>query len=281
MANPTVPFSWQMPEPTDLVTNLPADFEVFGQAVATDLQYLLGGTTGQVLAKASGTDLDFVWSADAAGMTNPMTTTADVIYSSSGSTPARLGIGTAGQVLKVNSGATAPEWATADFGLTLINTTTVGSGVTSTSLPADTFSATYTNYKFLFTSVTSCTADIALFFRLRSASTDESSASYSANGYRATSGLAVVNDVNQTSQQIGFIRSGFAERFFVSGELYRPKEVAQTMYATNCAIDNAGTFTNLQLSGLLNTATSYDSITFIYANGNVTGGKISVYGYNI
>jgi hypothetical protein len=50
---------------------------------------------------------------DTTGMTNPMTTTGDVIYSSSGSTPARLGIGTAGQVLQVNSGATAPEWATA------------------------------------------------------------------------------------------------------------------------------------------------------------------------
>jgi hypothetical protein len=49
---------------------------------------------------------------DTTGMTNPMTTTGDVIYSSSGSTPARLGIGTAGQVLQVNSGATAPEWAT-------------------------------------------------------------------------------------------------------------------------------------------------------------------------
>jgi hypothetical protein len=48
---------------------------------------------------------------DTTGMTNPMTTTGDVIYSSSGSTPARLGIGTAGQVLRVNSGATAPEWA--------------------------------------------------------------------------------------------------------------------------------------------------------------------------
>jgi hypothetical protein len=48
---------------------------------------------------------------DTTGMTNPMTTTGDIIYSSSGSTPARLGIGTAGQVLKVNSGATAPEWA--------------------------------------------------------------------------------------------------------------------------------------------------------------------------
>jgi hypothetical protein len=113
MANPTVPFSWQMPTPTDLVTDLPADFEVFGQAVATSMQDLLGGTTGQVLAKASDTDMDFVWSADAAGMTNPMTTTADIIYSSSGSTPARLGIGTVGQVLQVNSGATAPEWADA------------------------------------------------------------------------------------------------------------------------------------------------------------------------
>jgi hypothetical protein len=47
-----------------------------------------------------------------------MTTTGDTIYSSSGSTPARLGIGTAGQVLKVNSGATAPEWGTAGGGYT-------------------------------------------------------------------------------------------------------------------------------------------------------------------
>jgi hypothetical protein len=61
---------------------------------------------------------------DTTGMTNPMTTTGDIIYSSSGSTPARLGIGTAGQVLKVNSGATAPEWgaAGATKSFTLLNT---------------------------------------------------------------------------------------------------------------------------------------------------------------
>jgi hypothetical protein len=35
---------------------------------------------------------------DTTGMTNPMTTTGDTIYSSSGSTPARLGIGSTGQV---------------------------------------------------------------------------------------------------------------------------------------------------------------------------------------
>jgi hypothetical protein len=44
------------------------------------------------------------------GMTNPMTTTGDTIYSSSGTTPARLGIGTTGQVLTVAAGL--PSWST-------------------------------------------------------------------------------------------------------------------------------------------------------------------------
>jgi hypothetical protein len=61
MSNPTTPFSWQMPTATDLVTDLPADFEVFGQAVATSMADLLGGTTGQVLSKNSNTDMDFTW----------------------------------------------------------------------------------------------------------------------------------------------------------------------------------------------------------------------------
>jgi hypothetical protein len=61
MANPTTNFGWQMPTSTDLVTDLPADFEVFGQAVDTAFVDLKGGTTGQVLSKASGTDLDFTW----------------------------------------------------------------------------------------------------------------------------------------------------------------------------------------------------------------------------
>lgn len=67
MSNPTSNFGWQMPEPTDLVTDLPADFEVFGQAVDTDFVDLLGGTTGQILSKTSATDLDFTWVSPNAG----------------------------------------------------------------------------------------------------------------------------------------------------------------------------------------------------------------------
>jgi hypothetical protein len=44
--------------------------------------------------------------------TDLITTAGDLLYGTAADTVARLGIGTAGQVLQVNSGATAPEWAT-------------------------------------------------------------------------------------------------------------------------------------------------------------------------
>ena len=61
MANPTTNFGWVMPTATDLVTDLPADFAVFGQGVDTSMAYLLGGTTGQILSKTSGTNMAFTW----------------------------------------------------------------------------------------------------------------------------------------------------------------------------------------------------------------------------
>ena len=76
MSNPTTPFGWQMPTSTDLVTDLPADFEVFGQAVATSMGDLLGGTTGQILSKTSNTDMDFTWVAAAPGDITGITTGA-------------------------------------------------------------------------------------------------------------------------------------------------------------------------------------------------------------
>ena len=76
MSNPTTPFNWQMPQSTDLVTDLPADFEVFGQAVATSMADLLGGTSGQILAKNSNTDMDFVWIANDQGDITGITTNA-------------------------------------------------------------------------------------------------------------------------------------------------------------------------------------------------------------
>ena len=61
MANPTTNFGWVMPTSSSLVTNLPADFNTFGQAVDTSMSELLGGTTGQILSKTSNTNMDFTW----------------------------------------------------------------------------------------------------------------------------------------------------------------------------------------------------------------------------
>ena len=104
---------------------------------------------------------------DTTGMTNPMTTTGDIIYSSPGSTPVRLGIGSTGNVLTVASGV--PSWSApaggGSRGLNQIIPTSVavGSGTATvgtngkvsfttvgTNLSINgCFSSTYTNYKVL------------------------------------------------------------------------------------------------------------------------------------
>jgi hypothetical protein len=106
MSNPTTPFSWQMPTATDLVTDLPADFEVFGQAVATSMADLLGGTSGQVLAKNSNTDMDFVWVAqdDSNAIQNTIVDAkGDLIAASASDVPARLAVGSNGETLVADS----------------------------------------------------------------------------------------------------------------------------------------------------------------------------------
>jgi len=75
MSNPTSNFNWQMPTNTDLVTDLPADFEVFGQAVDTSMADLKGGTTGQILSKTTNADMDFTWIANDQGDITGITAT--------------------------------------------------------------------------------------------------------------------------------------------------------------------------------------------------------------
>jgi hypothetical protein len=61
MATTTTNFGWDIPQSTDLVKDGATAIAALGQDIDTALIDLKGGTTGQVLAKASGTDLDFNW----------------------------------------------------------------------------------------------------------------------------------------------------------------------------------------------------------------------------
>ena len=84
MANPTTNYGWPMPTSTDLVTDLPADFALFGQPVDTSLKAL-----------------------------NPETTLGDISFrSSTSNTNTRLAIGASNQVLGIVSGV--PAWIDPD-----------------------------------------------------------------------------------------------------------------------------------------------------------------------
>jgi hypothetical protein len=67
MATTTPNFGWAVPTSSDLVKNGATAIETLGDAIDASMMDLKGGTTDQVLAKNSSTDMDFKWVTAAAG----------------------------------------------------------------------------------------------------------------------------------------------------------------------------------------------------------------------
>jgi hypothetical protein len=281
MTNPTSNFGWQMPTPTDLVTDLPADFEVFGQAVDSDFVDLLGGTTGQILSKTSNTDLDFTWItndvgditavnvtspitgggsagavtiginaattsvvgavqlsdststtssvlastptatkaaydlADAAIAKSVVTTAGDIIYRNA-TVPTRLGIGTAGQVLQVNSGATAPEWITPAGSATTYTLLNAG----GTALAGSSTSVTGISGKNkLFVYVAGASSTAASAYVLGYINNDTAS-NYRWFGLVSTNGAGATGDGTATSSELFFGQLGSSAANTISGSAF-------------------------------------------------------------
>jgi hypothetical protein len=61
MATTTPNFGWPVPTSTDLVKDGATAIEALGDGVDASLVDLKGGTTGQILAKATNADMDFAW----------------------------------------------------------------------------------------------------------------------------------------------------------------------------------------------------------------------------
>jgi len=254
MATTTPNFGWAVPTSTDLVKDGAVAIETLGDSIDASLVDLKGGTTGQVLAKASGTDMDFAWVSDATGMTNPMTTTGDVIYSSSGSTPDRLGIGTAGQVLTVNSGATAPEWATpASSSPTFVGCAIFGTGTQSISNATQT-AITWNSESF----------DTDAF---HSTSTNTSRITIPAGkaGKYLISGLIEVSNTTTGSWQLSIYKNGSITRGFIldasdvfpSAQLSHVLDLVATDYVEIFIWQNSGTSQTIYLDAYAAASASF------------------------
>jgi hypothetical protein len=117
----TTNYGWVTPDDTSLVKDGAAAIRTLGSSVDTTTKAL-----------------------------NPSTTLGDIEYrSATANTNTRLPLGTAGQVLTVNSGATAPEWATPAGGggkvlQVVFASTNTPTTVASTTYTDSTLSATIT-----------------------------------------------------------------------------------------------------------------------------------------
>ena len=133
-------FGWTTPADTDLVKDGAAAIRTLGNGIDTSLVDLKGGTTGQVLSKATNTDLDFTWVAqdDSNAIQNAIVDAkGDLITATAADTPARLAVGSNGQFLAANSStSTGLEWQTVTAGgMTLLESGTLsGASVTTATL---------------------------------------------------------------------------------------------------------------------------------------------------
>lgn len=273
----TTNFGWETPDDTDLVKDGAAAIRTLGQSIDTSMADLEGGTTGQVLSKASNADMDFIWvtSDDANAIQNAIVDAkGDLIAATAADTPARLAVGTNGQILTADStAATGLKWAApASSGALILVRSQSFTSATSVDL-SDIFSTTYDNYLILGSYTPSAAADLQ--FRFRVSGADNTTSNYNhqnliADGSTVTAGRAAGITTGVFGTGSANARTSFASTMF------NPFLTATKNYVTHTAV-RTGTVYTVTTSGGFDAATSFTGMTLLASSGNVTG-TIRIYG---
>lgn len=284
MSTTTTNFGWTVPSDTDLVKDGAAAIRTALSDVDTSFVDLKGGTTGQVLAKASGTDLDFSWVAqdDSNAIQNAIVDAkGDLIAATAADTPARLAVGTNGQVLTADSTAsTGLAWATpaSTSAFDLITTSTISAS--SSHSVNNCFTSTYANYRAIVTLSAVSGDNVEIGLRLRASGTD-TTANYSAQRIFASGASANADQNNNGTDEwfIGVADKDFNGKVFYSIEFSNPNVAASTNYMAMSSGAIASPFLSFA-GGYQADSTQFDGFTiFPFAGGGTMTGTIRVYGY--
>jgi hypothetical protein len=255
MANPTTNYGFVLPTATDLVTDLPADFDVALQGVDTRLKALQPGTTLGDLAYSSAT----------------------------ANTNTRLGIGSSGQVLQVSGGV--PAWGAApasSSSWSLLN----ASGTALTGATTITISSISGKDKLLILisggSSANGSSDLAIRFNA-----DSTNANYAWNGTRFTNGSAFSQTAVSTTNGGGdpyFKFAVFSDNAasVTHGYLLMDGANSSGLKVINAAFSaTAGGGTNQRqevVGGYYAGTSTISSISIISSSGNWDAGTVFIYG---
>jgi hypothetical protein len=240
----TTNYGWDTPDDTDLVKDGAAAIRTLGSSVDTTTKAL-----------------------------NPSTTEGDIEYrSATANTNTRLALGTAGQVLQVNSGANAPEWATpSSGGMTVITSGTLsGAAVNLTSIPS-----TYNDLYLVLTNATTSATNKAIYLRFNNIST--------ANTYYAQNGTVQAFDATfgDTEFTIGAYGTGTSNSLIFT---YIPsyansttRKLAYGQEFRNGATTNTDIVWRWRL-GLHSPTTAISEINILPESGTFSSGSYTLYG---
>ena len=176
----------------------------------------------------------------------------DILYATAADTLVKLAKGTAGQVLKMNSGATAPEWTTNSTSWTLVSSSSTWTGGSQTITGLS-------GYSQIMVSAVSLTASVSDSRCLRVGSGSIlSSSSY----VRANDGILTRFELTTSSTA--------ARSFTVIIDRFNTTDAVKPCVYSGDGASNAPV--------VVSSASAMDRIQVFNSSGNVTGGTLYVWG---